>query len=137
MSTSKNERGNQVEDGFNGHHDRDRYWYDFGDELPGDRDDWRQYDTNQDASYFGVWINFKTRQTFCYAEGDTILVTCEDEEHFQAELVSMEEFHGSPPPAIRSISADGVTEHFIDRPTIENPNPKSFGELLTALLGEA
>jgi len=114
-----NSRGNQVEDGFNGHPDRDRYFYDFGDGLPGGREGWRQYDTNQDASYFGVWVNVRTRQTFCYAEGDTTLVTCEDDAHFAAELQSMEEFHGSPPPCAIAYDMDGTrTEYFDTRPAI-------------------
>lgn len=131
----RNKFGNIVEHGFNGHPDRDRYWYDFGDGLPGERSDWRQYDTEQDAHYFGVWINLKTRQTFCYAEGDTTLVTCDDDAGLALELKAMEEFHGSPPPTIRTISDDGqLTEHFVARPSIENPSPAGFGALLHSIL---
>ena len=64
MGTRKDKNGNTVESGFNGHPDRSRYWYDCGKGLPGVG--WKQFDTKQDASYFGVWVNFETRQTFCY-----------------------------------------------------------------------
>jgi hypothetical protein len=52
-----------------------------------------QYDTNQDACYFGVWVNKKTLQIRTYAEGDITLVTCPDAEHFNAEIKSMNEFY--------------------------------------------
>lgn len=136
MST-KNKHGNTVEYGFNADPDRSRYYYDCGKGLPGDKADWKQYDTNQDASYYGVWVNFKTRQSFCYAEGDTTLVTCEDEAHWRLELESMADFHGPPPGHIRSIDAvtGELTEHPLERPTIENPNPQSHGDMLRELLG--
>lgn len=130
-----NDNGNTVETGFLGFEvdERSRYHYDFGDGLPDDKSDWRQWDTEQDASYFGVWVNFKTRQTFTYCEGDTTLVTCEDNAHLQKELDSMIEFYGPPPGHVRTIDAEGNYEQHPDtRPTIENPNPPS---VLAALLG--
>jgi hypothetical protein len=133
--TSKNKDGNTVEHGFNGHPERDRYFYDFGGGLPGDQCNWKQFDTSQDASYFGVWVNFETRQTFCYCEGDTTLVTCEDDEHFALQLNALVEFHGPPPAHIRSIDSDGAYhEHPLERPSLENPNPKGAVELFRELL---
>ena len=47
-----------------------RYVFDFN--L---KDGWQQYDTDQDAWYFGIWVNLKTLQTLTYAEGDVVLIT--------------------------------------------------------------
>lgn len=47
---------------------------------------WKQFDTNQDAHYFGYWVNPKTLQTLCYIEGDWILCTCKDIEHYNSEI---------------------------------------------------
>lgn len=116
---AKNKQGNEVEHGFNGHPGRDRYWYDFGDGLPGFRGDWIQYDTHQDASYFGVWVNPKTLQTFTYCEGDTTLVTCPDKEHLRSELDAMAAFYGDPPPAFKVVHEDGsVTLVYDERPAV-------------------
>ncbi len=38
---------------------RDRYYYD---ERLSQADGWFQYDTSQDASYFGIWVNAELRQ---------------------------------------------------------------------------
>jgi hypothetical protein len=89
---SMNARGNELvsnEDadialGFRG---GDRYTYD--DRLKG----WHQFDTWQDAPYFGVWFNDKTRQTFTYCEGDRTLVNCPSPETYAAELADMIAFY--------------------------------------------
>ena len=107
-----NERGNMVLRGqdFGG----DRYKYDFN-----ILKDWEQYDTDQDASYFGVWVNIEKRHIFTYAEGDTTLVTCPNIDTFKAELADMARFYGDPPPAFISYSNDWVrTEHYDTRPTL-------------------
>ena len=107
---SINERGNLVERSF--HEARDRYHYDF-DQCRG----WTQYDTNQDAWYFGIWVNPETRQILTFAEGDETLVTCPTADSYHAELADMAAFYGSPPPAFKSISQDGtLTEYFDKRP---------------------
>ena len=54
---------------------------------------WKQFDTDQDASYFGVWVNPETFQTLTYAEGDLTLVTCPDKEHYNAEIRDAIEFY--------------------------------------------
>ena len=82
---------------------------------------WKQYDTEQDAHYFGTWVNLATREVLTYAEGDWTLATSADAETFRAELARMAEFYGSPPPAAVGIAADGtVTEYFDPRPTAED-----------------
>ena len=115
MSTFTNDRGNSVED--LGHHEGDRYDFDFGVCSP--KSGWIQYDTDQDASYFGVWVHIDRRQVFTFCEGDTSLVRCENLETFKSELDSLAKFHGEAPPAFRTISIDGeLTEHYCNRPTV-------------------
>lgn len=95
---------------------RSRYFYDarlvpFG---------WKQYDTAQDANYFGVWVNLDTRQIFTYAEGDRCLVTCPTAESFQAELADAERFYGPAPAAftVFDLAAGTRTEVFTPRPQL-------------------
>jgi hypothetical protein len=60
----------------------DRYLYDF--KVCTIVKGWAQFDTAQDASYFGNWINPTTREWFSYTEGDTTLVRCADDAEFTA-----------------------------------------------------
>lgn len=91
----------------------DRYSYD-GYLLP---KGWRQYDTFQDASYFGVWVNTELKQIFTYAEGDRSLVVCDNEDEFKAELKKLAEFYGDPPPAFITLDDYGIaTYHYDTRP---------------------
>jgi hypothetical protein len=74
----------------------ERYRYDFNYLKP---PAWAQYDTDQDAWYFGIWVNTAERMVFTYAEGDRSLTICPDDEHLRAELKHMADFYGPPPPA--------------------------------------
>ena len=108
---TKNERGNYIKRG----HDfmGDRYRYDFKVCTPAKG--WQQYDTRQDASYFGVWVHAKRRATFTYCEGDTTLVLCPTAESFAAELADMARFYGPPPPAWIGITHDGIRTNHYDK----------------------
>ena len=75
---------------------------------------WVQYDTDQDAWYFGVWVNPDTRMTVTYAEGDLYVCTYDDDDAFSAGLDSMQEFYGDPPPAFTCIDLDGSVTRVID-----------------------
>jgi hypothetical protein len=97
-----NAQGNTIERGFD--FGGDRYKYDFEECSPARG--WAQYDTDQDASYFGVWVHPETRRIFTYCEGDTIMVVCPTEESYHAELAAMAAFYGPPPPAFVVISPD-------------------------------
>ncbi len=55
---------------------------------------WLQFDTNQDAWYYGVWVNPKLLKTLSYCEGDMYFVVCRDAEHYNAEIKAMCEFPG-------------------------------------------
>ena len=92
--------------------DGDRYRYDFKVCTPAKG--WQQYDTDQDAWYYGVWVNVAERQIMTYAEGDETLVTSPTAEIFQAELDALSEFHGPPPPAFVVLDVDGSVTNVYD-----------------------
>ena len=52
-----------------GSHQADRYYYDRTLLAQG----WQQYDTEEDAWYFGVWIHTEKLETFTYAEGIPVM----------------------------------------------------------------
>ena len=113
--TRVNGLGNTIADSF--HMNRERYYYD---ERLTPSKGWKQYDTDQDAWYFGVWVNVERREIVTYAEGDESLTTCPTLESFKAELDAMGECYGDPPPMAVGIDADGsVTKFYDTRPTAE------------------
>ncbi len=85
----------------------ERYTYDA---ALSPKDGWRQWDTSQDASYFGVWVNAKLRKTVTFAEGDVTIVTCPTAEAFKAELAA---FYGPPPVALTIITKDNTLEKYV------------------------
>jgi hypothetical protein len=101
-----NERGNAVHRHF---YPSDRYIADC-DEHHGD---WAQFDTDQDASYFGVWVDPAHLRTLTYAEGDWTLVTCPDKDHYNAEIQNMLEFYGEGFIAIGIDSKTGDATRFV------------------------
>lgn len=104
-----NGRGNLVQAG---HWHADRYAFDFSRYRKG----WRQFDTDQDAWYYGFWTNRARLQTFSYCEGDVTLVTCPTPAHYNAEIMDACRFH-APSPAFIGIDPDTgtVTHYFEDR----------------------
>lgn len=95
-----NDRGNAIHR-FNA--SAQRYVIDFADDFK--PDGWEQFDTDQDAGYFGVWVNRRQLLTLTYAEGDWSLVVCPDAEHYKAEVQSMIDFYGEGYVA-KAIDAD-------------------------------
>jgi len=89
-----NERGAKVQRFFVG---GDRYHFDF--EVCTAATGWAQYDTEQDASYFGVWVHRGRREIVTFCEGDLTRVICPTQAVFEAELAAMAEYYGPPPPA--------------------------------------
>ena len=105
-----NNRGNSV---FRSFRSTERYQFDF--KLCTTAKGWKQYDTEQDAWYFGVWVHPEKRFILTYAEGDITLVECPTEESYHAELKHMAEFYGAPPPAFITIEPEtGVITRFYD-----------------------
>jgi hypothetical protein len=84
-----NDQGNTV---VRRHRSADRYIFDFDSDFRSLG--WLQFDTDQDASYFGVWVNRRLFRTLSYCEGDVYLVVCVDVEHYNAEIKALCEFHG-------------------------------------------
>ena len=115
-STWENKLGNKVTDlGLFLH--IDRYIFDF--DYCASKKGWKQYDTDQDASYFGIWVHLEDRLILTYCEGDLTLVDCPDNEHLKSELDSMAETYGDPPPAFKVIDGDGTLTHYFDeRPAV-------------------
>ena len=69
---------------------------------------WEQYDTDQDAWYFGVWVDVEGRQIFSHAEGDRTLQRFATAESFAAELRRMAGVYGDAPPFASVIEGDGT-----------------------------
>ncbi len=110
-----NDRGNTVHGSYSPKFDDSRYTYD---EILNRSSGWAQYDTDQDAHYFGVWVSQDQLATFTYCEGDISLVECPDLAHFKAELANAAEVYGEPPPAFISLDDDGtLTKYYDTRPT--------------------
>lgn len=109
MPEETNARGNTIKRSWL---PTERYRWDFSEKFR--NDGWEQYDTDQDAWYFGVWVNPKLLQIQSYAEGDITLVTCPDVAHYNAEIQSMNEFYGEGFVA-KTIDANGITVYRQDR----------------------
>jgi hypothetical protein len=69
----------------------ERYSIDFAEDFL--LEGWAQFDTGQDAHYFGVWVNKTKLQTLTYAEGDWVLVECQDAAHYDAEIADAIRFY--------------------------------------------
>jgi hypothetical protein len=95
-----------------------RYDFDFG--ICSEANGWLQYDTHQDAWYFGVWVNRQHRLTLTYAEGDINLTVSPDDCAFARELKEMADFYGEAPPAFTAFDMEpgttNVTQitHYVD-----------------------
>jgi len=63
------------------------------DDLLNTDDGWELFETDQDASYFGVWINRQQLIVVTYCEGDLHIVRAPDAAAFDAEIAEMESFY--------------------------------------------
>jgi len=120
---------------YRAHADSERYEIDFAPDFTSQG--WAQFDTDQDAHYFGVWVNWAQMRTLTYAEGDWSLVECENREQYLAEVRGMIEFYGAGRVA-RCIGDDGSVvdvvqdrSHFLRGPG-ETP---TIGDVLRAIGG--
>lgn len=69
----------------------DRYAFDFK-KCTGSQG-WAQLDSNQDAPYYGNWVNPTAMETVSYCEGDISHIKCESEEEFKSHLASTLQWH--------------------------------------------
>lgn len=74
------------------HTHENRYPFDF-DECS-TRKGYAQFDTRQDACYFGQWVNPTGRQLVTYAEGDLTVIVCDDDAEFVAQVRAQVAHHG-------------------------------------------
>ena len=65
----------------------DRYIFDY--DICSFKKGFAQIDTTEDASYFGNWVNFKTRELITYCEGDLTVIKCDDEKEFKEQLLKV------------------------------------------------
>ena len=73
---------------------------------------WTQYDTDQDASYFGIWVHRDNLEVVTFAEDDLTYFKARDAEAFALEIEGMNAFY-TPAPAFTTIDADGrLTRHY-------------------------
>lgn len=97
-----------------------RYHFDFNLYAPGTG--WKQYDTDRDAWYFGIWVNLEERKIATYAEGDLSIVIAPDDRHLKAELDTMEAFYGPAPAAFKIIDKNNNLLRIYDkRPSPPDP----------------
>lgn len=101
-----------------GHHPHaDRYTFDHA--LP--PRGWQQWDTKDDASYFGIWVHPTKLKIFTFAEGDTTLQEFTTSDAYETELQRMSEHYGPPPPAFTTITEQQTTRHHAPRPMRTTP----------------
>ena len=81
--------GNKLTDYFDGM--TERYPFDFA--HCGMKSDWYQYDTTQDASYYGHWCNPVLRAFVSFVEGDILVVECETADDYRREMQAMEDWN--------------------------------------------
>jgi hypothetical protein len=71
-------------------------------------DGWIQFDTDQDAWYYGVWVNPSLKSIVTYAEGDLHITTSQTNEQWNEEVDSLLEFHQEEPIVASAMSEDGT-----------------------------
>ena len=90
----------------------DRYIFDFQMSV----DHWLQLDSENDASFFGNWVNPTTRRTLSYLEGDLYLVECADDESYDREVASICADNAEAPFMVAiDVDAKTRTEYYSDR----------------------
>lgn len=90
-----------------------RYRYDLG--KCSYAEGWAQFDTAQDASYYGRWVNPTRMTLFCYVEGDTTMVECESEAEFAKAVREASDWHArndGVPGRIDAGFTPGMRERF-------------------------
>lgn len=76
---------------------------------------WAQFDTAQDAPYFGTWVNPEAREILTYAEGDVTRAICIDDSAFIGAvraMVAWAEQDGHGPAKIDALAAPDLAERF-------------------------
>ena len=90
----------------------DRYRFDWL--LHDEGEGWKQFDTDSDASYFGVWLNKSGKLVLSYAEGDLSVTQCDTDSAYNREVAALCAFH-APAPFAKALGEDGWTHYYQDR----------------------
>ena len=104
-----NKRNNNIYRGFM---PSERYIIDFAPDFI--MEGWKQFDTDQDAHYFGCWVNPVKFMTLTYAEGDWSLVICHNKDQYNQEVQNMIDFYDEG-FEFKTIDENGITEYRQDR----------------------
>lgn len=75
---------------------------------------WVQFDTPDDAAYFGLWVDPVRWLTLCYTEGDWTFCEFSSAEAYNARIRALCEFH-EPTRYALAIDKDGATAYYQDR----------------------
>ena len=55
---------------------------------------WTQYETDQDAWHFGIWVCAEKRQIITFNRGDITRIYCSTDKGFHAEIIALDEKYG-------------------------------------------
>lgn len=102
VKEESNQHGNTVRRKFMS---SSRYVVDFAEDFL--LEGWQQFDTDQDAAYFGFWVNSSRRETLIYAEGDWTLVSCPTWDSYVAEIRSAVQHFGEG-FIVKGLNQEGV-----------------------------
>ncbi len=91
----------------------ERYIIDFAEDF--NTEGWQQFDTDQDAHYFGVWINARQRLILTYCEGDWTLEECPSTDHYRDAVKRLCDFYGEGRICRVIDDKGGVTDYVQDR----------------------
>jgi hypothetical protein len=89
----------------------ERYVYD---QLTRALEGWSQFDTREDAHYFGLWVSKQDRALLQYAEGDLDLTVHRTDETWEIAMASLRGRYPEVPPAARGYDLDGTVTEFYD-----------------------
>ena len=92
--------------------DSERYEVDFADDYKAEG--WQQFDTSQDAHYFGVWINPRLLMILTYCEGDWSLETAPDAQRYRESVQRLIDCY-EPGRVCLCIGSEGSVEVRQDR----------------------
>jgi hypothetical protein len=83
--------------------EEERYCIDFGMLAEG----WEQFDTQQDAPYFGVWTHGGLLEVLTCCEGDWTLSRYAERADYDRALVELRDYYGAAPAECVVITPDG------------------------------
>jgi len=80
--------------------------YPFDQAHCGTQSDWYQFDTRQDASFYGTWVNPVLRAVVCYCEGDISVSELETADGYRAYIAELNTWCADSGHAVRECGID-------------------------------